>query len=324
MQNVLPVRLTDEQRAQLERWSRGGATPFRLVVRSQIVLLAADGHSNRSIARELHTNPITVARWRSRFGLLGLEGIRTEAPRSGSPPPIPKEVIRTILYKTLHERPKGRSHWSTRALARVVGVSHSTVRRVWKTFGIRPNRSRVARLAEESTYRPQRLDVVGVYVNPPQRAIAISFGDEPTKRSPPLNPTSRPWLKDLVTTLNLLDRNPPVHSSQRYVDQEFLTFLRSIDERRSKDESIHLLAESEDSTPSRALTRWLSRHPQVLAQVHAGSAPWRDLVLEWIREVSASRPSDAPPISLPSLRTALERWAREHAESPAHFAWTKD
>jgi transposase len=323
MRNVPPIRLTDEQRDQLDRWSRGGATPYRLVVRSQIVLLAAEGNSNRSISRQLRTNPITVARWRSRFSLLGLAGIRTEAPRSGSPPPIPKEVVRSILLKTAHEHPKGRAHWSTRALAREVGVSHSTVRRVWKMFGIRPNRSRVARLVEGSAYRPQRVDVVGLYVNPPQRAIAISFGEESSRPSPPTNPTNRPWLKDLVTTLNLLDHQTSIRSSQRYVDQEFLTFLRSIEEGRSRDESIHLFAESEEGSPSPALTRWLSRHPQVSARVHAGSESWKDVLLDWIREVSASRPTDSPPLSLPSLRTALERWARENRESPPHFAWTK-
>jgi transposase len=324
MRNAPRILLTDGQRAQLERWSRGGATPYRLVVRSQIVLLAADGHSDRSIARLLHANPITIARWRSRFSLLGLEGIRTEAPRSGSPPPIPKEVVRAILAKTIHERPKGRAHWSTRALAREVGVSHSTVRRVWKRYGIRPNRSRVARLIEGSTYRPQRLDVVGLYVNPPQRAIAISFGHESPRPSVPADPPGRPWLADLVTTLNLLDHHPPVRSSHRYLNQEFLTFLRSVQESRSRDESIHLFAESEGDGLSPALMRWLSRHPQVSARVHAGTEPWKELVLDWFREVSESRSTDSPPESLPRLRTALERWMRENGESAPHFAWTKD
>jgi transposase len=324
MRTGAQFRVTDEQRSQLERWSRGGATPFRLVVRSQIVLLASDGLSNRAIARQLHTNPITVARWRSRFSLLGLEGIRTEAPRSGSPPPISNELVRTILHKTAHERPKGRTRWSTRSLAREVGVSHTTVRRVWRKFGIRPNRSRVAQLVEGSTFRPQRLDVVGLFVNPPQRAIAISFGDESSRLPQPKDPTNRPWLKDLVTTLDLMDQQRPVRTSQRYVDQEFLTFLRSVQERRSRDESIHVFAESKGGSPSPAVSRWLSRNPQVSARLQAGSEPWQQKVLEWIREVLEGRPNGSPPVSLPSLRTALERWMRDGGENVPHFAWTRD
>jgi len=324
-----PLSLSAEQRQQLERWSRGGSTPYRLVVRSQIILLAATGASNRRIARHLRTNPITVARWRSRFGILGLEGIRTEAPRSGSPPPIADDVVRAILFKTVHERPPGRSHWSTRTLARAVGVSHSTVRRVWKRYDVRPNRSRVALLAEKSPLRAKKIDVVGLYLHPDRKAIAFSFEDEAPRPPGVRDAAHRPWLKDLVTTLNLLDQRnpqgPPLRSSHRYVNQEFLTFLRSVQEGRTGDARIHLLAESEGGELGPALVRWLSRHPQVSARVREGGEPWKKQVAEWISELSATRSgSSSAPASLPSLRSALERWARDNRESPPHFAWTRD
>lgn len=327
------VRLTPEQRSQLERWSRGGSTPYRLVVRSQIVLLAAYGHSNRQIGRLLRTNPITVARWRSRFTLLGLEGIRTEAPRSGSPPPVPKEVVQLIVRKTLSERPPAGPRWSTRSLARHVGVSHSTVRKIWKRFGLRPNRSRVALLAEGSPFRRRELDLVGVYVNPPQRALALSLRDplgmpsgDPNPLGGDLSPgperPTRRWMADLVTTLTCLDADGPPRTSRRHVDQEFLAFLRSVEERLNGNDKVVLFAESSGPSLSPNLQRWLRRHPEFTTQICAGADDWEKKVLEGVRTLTAPRGPPGPPTGLPRFLTAAARWRQESAQSPGPFAWT--
>lgn len=329
------LTLTEEQQQLLEKWSRGGSTPYRLVLRSQIVLLAAQGCSQRSTARRLRINPITVARWRSRFLLFGIEGIRHEAPRLGSPPPVSGRLVRTILRKTLFERPPHASRWSTRSLARAVGVSHSTVRRIWKAYDVRPPRSRVGMLARDLRFRPKSIDVVGVYVNPPQRAVAISLRNEDGPRpeqptgghaspSPPHDRMGTSWMDDLTTTLNLLDHHELKGSAHRLVDREFLSFLHSVQERRQAREQIQLLAESAASAPPVPLTRWLQRHPEFSARVSVGNASLRQIVVDWFGDDSTRRPADNPPSSLPRLRTAVERWVHETSNGPRPFAWTRE
>jgi len=334
MRRATPVLLTEEQKSRLERWSRGGSTPYRVVIRSRIVLLASRGYPNRAISRLLRTNPITVARWRSRFVLFGLDGLRKEAPHYGHPKPIAESVVRRIIEKTLRERPPGRVHWSTRLMARAVGVSHSTVRRVWRTHGIDPHRSRVALLAQESRFRPKRVDVVGVYVNPPQKAVALSFVDGPS--SAPPGPEARtkevsseavrrrPWMAELVTTLSLLERPQSLRTSRRHVDQEFLSFLRSVEERRAGPAEIVVLAESQGPSFSEALTKWLSRHPVLGTRLVGGSSPWEESLADSLRRTLETRLVDAPPASLEKLRAAISRWERESEGTSRPFAWTRD
>jgi transcriptional regulator with XRE-family HTH domain len=329
------LRLAEEQRQRLEKWSRGGATPYRLVHRAKVVLLAAEGMSNRRIASKLGLNPITVARWRSRFLLLGTEGIRQDAPRLGSPPPVPDWLVRTVLRKTMFERPTSSARWSTRTLAREVGVSHSTIRRIWKAFDARPGRSRLAALARDSRYHRKSIDVVGVYLNPPQRAVAIALRDDEASPSTQgsvchgrpgarANGHDRPWMDDLVTTLSLLDGGEPKGSAHRLLDPEFLSFLHSLQGRRKGREEIRLIAESPGAAPSASLTRWLRRHPGFHAQFEVGELPLHEIVVDWLRESPAPRRTEEPPASLEGLRTAVESWVRAASESPRPFAWTRN
>lgn len=335
MRRPVPQPLSEKERSLLETWGRGGSTPYRLVMRARIVLLAAQGCSNHEIARRLRTNPITVARWRSRFALLGVEGIRREAPRTGSPPPVPERLVRTILAKTLYERPRGRAHWSTRSLARATGVSHSTIRRIWKMHGIRPDRSRVARLAQDPRFRPKDVDLVGVYVNPPHRAAAFWFRNESKEVSKGpashggeaerlLPRSGRPWMSDLVTTLSLLDRREPPRTARRHMDQEFLAFLRAVQEGRMGKEKIVLLANESSPTLSPSLVQWLNRHPQVSTEVCAGTEEWKQRVVESIRENPQGRARQMPPAGVPGFVSAVHEWSREGENHPRPFAWTLD
>jgi transposase len=334
MPRAARLSLTEPQQKLLEKWSRGGSTPYRIVIRSKVVLLAAQGWSDRNIARRLGVNPITVARWRSRFLLLGVEGIRHEAPRLGSPPRVAESLVRSILHKTLFERPAPGVRWSTRSLARAVGVSHSTVRRVWKAHDVTPPRSLVATLARGSLFRAKSVDVVGVYINPPQRAVAISLrSEERTGRgqrpegAPSLSNRPRPaahaWVADLLAALHPLDDLELKGTAHRLSDSEFLSFLQSVNVRRKSREQIQLLSESSAATPSTSLIRWLHRYPEFSARIQAGGASVQQLVDEWLREASAQPLSHRPPASLPELRTAIDRWVRDSRSRPRPFVWTR-
>ncbi len=327
-------RLGDRQREILERWSRGGSTPYRLVVRSRIVLMAARGFSNRRIARRLRINPITVSRWKARFRLLGPDGLRREAPRLGSPPRIPGETVRRIVERTLYDRPRNGGTWSTRTLARAVGVSHSTVRRVWKSHDIRPPRSPSAVLARDLRYRPLAIDVVGLYVNPPQRALALGVRDAPrgnlesVRRPSRASPSVRvrsgaSGVPHLLSTLTLLDTGGALGTAVRHQDQEFLSFLHIVRERRQGRERIVLLADSEPPATSVPLARWVRRHPEFTAHLPEEETPLREVVAEWLQSGAFRRPPSGSLESLPGLRAAVERWVRDSRSEPGPFAWTR-
>lgn len=331
---VSPLPVSPVQREQLLQWSRGGATPFRLVVRARIVLLASFGYSSRKIARLVRVSPVTVHRWRSRFELLGLEGIRREAPRSGSPPPLSRELVQRVLEISLWERPVGRRHWSTRSLAKEVGVSHSTVRRIWKMYGIRPQSSRVKILAEHSPYLPMQVDLAGVYVNPPQRAVIFSVrpvgpspeetvgGPSPRKGPLPAAVDKRDWMKDLVTTLAALDRPTGPPTRHRNLDREFLTFLRAVTEHRLGKDRIVLVAESPPPSSSPQISRWLDRHPELTARLVEKSEPLAEGVSRAIGASPGVTPAAAYSLSnLARLQSAVDRWKRDSQASARPFAW---
>ena len=328
------LSLTEAQQRVLEKWNRGGSTPYRLVIRAKVVLLAAQGYSDRHIARRLSINPITVARWRSRFLLLGTEGIRREAPRLGSPPRLAESIVRTILHKTLFERPAPGVRWSTRSLARAVGVSHSSVLRIWQAHDVRPPRSLVATLSRGSRFQPRSVDLVGVYVNPPRRAVAISLRTEERVRraeraggkAPTASrsrPVGRSWLTDLLAMLHPLDSRDLKGSAHRLSDSEFLSFLQSVKARRQRPERIELLSDSSPPTPPSPLTRWVHRYPEFSARVQVGGASVRQLVNEWFGDAATHPLSYRSPASLPDLRTAIDRWVRDSSGRPRPFVWTR-
>ncbi len=145
------IVLAPEERRQLEQWSRGRSTEQRLVLRPQIVLRAAEGLTNQEIVKELETNAITVGKWRSRFAPLRVEGIRQDAPR-GAPPAVPPELVEKIVETTLHSKPKGETHWSTRMLADHLGVSHMTVHRVWRARHLQPHRVQSFEISQDPRF----------------------------------------------------------------------------------------------------------------------------------------------------------------------------
>ncbi len=327
--------LSDAQRALLEKWSRGGSTPYRVVVRSRIILLSAEGLSNRRIARRLRINPITVARWKSRFRVLGVDGLLLEAPRLGSPPRIPRDLVRRIVDATVYGRPTSGSRWSTRSLARAVGVSHSTVRRVWKAYDVHPPRSQRMSVPEDPRFVPRFLDVIGLYVNPPHRAIALSV-----RRATPGSPVrsgavaappeasvrapGRAWTVPLMNTLTMLEGRTPPSSPPRYHAQELLTFLDLVGRSRRGRERVVLLTQPADDRAVARLDRWVQRHPEFSVHPSAGSDPLPRMLTEWLGTTPSLRTATPLPESLPGLRSAVERWMREASGERRPFAWTRE
>lgn len=332
------VVLADEERAQLTKWSHGRSTPQRLVLRSQIVLKAADGLLNQEIAEALGANPETVSRWRNRFHVNRLLGIEKDAPRPGRKPEIPQEVVDRILHKTLHEKPPGATHWSTRSMAKAVGVSNATVHRVWKLHRLQPHRVRTFKVSKDKHFAEKVRDIVGLYMNPPEKA-AVFCVDEKTQiqaldRTQTILPI-RPGLPesrthdykrngrtDLFAALNMLDGTVLTQFHDRHRHQEFLVFLRAIDERVPSELDVHIVLDNLSVHKHKAVKRWLARHPRFHLHFTPTGSSWMNLVERWFKELTDKRIRRGTFSSVHELKKAILEFLDTYHENPRPFVWT--
>jgi transposase len=256
-----PVSLSDEERLQLERYERGRSTPARLVLRARIVLLAAEGKQNCDIAAAAGTDRFTVARWRNRFIRLRLRGIEKDAPRPGRRHRFSQEIVLEIVRKTTQELPGDATHWSTRRMAKAVGVSEASVRRIWHQHGLKPHLIRTFKLSNDPRFAEKLEDVIGLYLNPPEHALVLC-ADEKSQiqaldRTQPGLPIKqgrcgtmthddykRHGTTTLFAALNTLDGTVIGSCMPRHRHQEWLKFLRQIDRETPRDREIHLIADN--------------------------------------------------------------------------------
>ena len=178
MRRACEIRLTVEDKATLERWSRSRSTEARLVERSRIILLAADGLENKGIAAEVGVTRATVSRWRNRFAERGIPGIEKDAPRGGRPPKTRDRLVRKIIEMTTQQKPANATHWSTRTLAEVLGTSRSMISRVWRANGLKPHLVRTFKVSNDPKFVEKLVDVVGLYLDPPEHALVLCVDEK--------------------------------------------------------------------------------------------------------------------------------------------------
>lgn len=176
--NAAPkITLSASERTTLERWTQSRTVQIRQAMRARIVLLAAEGKMNKEIAAALSINPNTAGRWRGRFAELRINGIEKDLPRGGRHPDTTQ--ARRIIEATTQTRPSdGSTHWSTRTLAKQLGISRSRVQRVWKNAGLQPHRVRTFKVSNDPQFTEKLVDVVGLYTNPPENAIVLCVDEK--------------------------------------------------------------------------------------------------------------------------------------------------
>ena len=294
------------ERPRLEALAASPTTPGRIAQRLRIVLLAADGRSDRAISEEVGTDPGTVARWRRRFLVQRLAGIVRDAPRTGRPPSIPTSKIQVILRSTLGRRPPGGGYWSARSLAREVGVSKTTVQRVWKAHGIEPRHA-------AETFRPnpgmrfvqQITDLVGVYLDPPERAMVFSVDAR-------ARPVSRAARAEQAKTA----------AEERRRGKEFLAFLQGVDRETPRGLDLHLLVDSRLTPNDPDVHRWLVRHPRFFLH-YAPPGPGRaDVIERWLAGFTRRRKAPSPFPSVARLHRAIRAHFASRAGASEPFVWT--
>lgn len=306
MRSAPSVQLHWRERRELSTLAEDPATPARLRLRARVVLRAADGWSNRRIATDLGTDPGTVGRWRRRFLLHGPSGIRRDAPRPGRPTSIPESTTQLVIRATLDDRFRKSPRLSARALARDTGVSKSTIQRIWAIHGIGPRRRTIpTRSARGMSFLANVTDMVGLYLNPPERAIAFSTDER--MRS---------------TRLDRSERRAIERLQRRSQDLEFRAFLQVVDRQTPAPLDVHLLLDSRFAPPPPAVARWLAEHPRFhlhfLPSDRAGATLIDRLVAEFSRR--RVRPGESP--SAQRLRYAIREHFRTSQGYPSPFVWT--
>jgi len=332
------VILNIEERRQLERWSRGRSTPARLVLRSKIILDAARGLENVQIAGRLHTRQNTVSLWRNRFVAHGIDGIEKDAPRPGRKPKISQQKVDEIIDRTLHTKPVGATHWSTRTLAEAVEVSYSTVHRVWKAHKIQPHRERSIKLSRDPDFNEKVRDIVGLYMNPPDKAVVICVdektGIQALDRSQtilplrPGMPAGRSWeyqrngTIDLFAALNILDGTVVTQFHKRHRHQEFLIFLRAIDKNVPEVLQIHMILDNYDTHMHDDVRRWLERHPRFWLHFTPTGASWLNMVEAWLSILTEKQIKRNSFSGVRALVNAINEFVAEYQKNPHPFVWT--
>jgi transposase len=173
-----PVSVSDSERAELERLIRGRNTPQKVVLRARIVVLTADSVPTSEIMQQLQTTCPTITRWRQRYAKKGVDGLCKDATRPGRKPRITDELVREVIERTLHSTPVNGTHWSTRTMAAATGLSKATIQRLWRGHGLQPHRTETFKLSRDPQFLEKLQDVVGRYLDPPEKAIVFSVDEK--------------------------------------------------------------------------------------------------------------------------------------------------
>jgi len=338
MRVAVPIVLTPEEQGTLDHWARGRRTPARLVLRARIVLGAAAGRRNDELARELGTDRECVGRWRTRFARQRLAGIAQDAPRAGRTPTIAPATLQRLVTLTTTTTPPDATHWSTRTLARVVGVSPATVHRVWAAHGLQPHRVRRFKVSRDRHFLEKLTDVVGLYLNPPDQALVLC-ADEKSQiqaldRTQPGLPLKkgrcgtmthdykRHGTTTLFAALNLLSGHLIGTCLPQHRQQEWLRFLRLINRQTPPDLALHLILDNYSTHKHPAVQHWLARHPRFHLHFTPTSSSWLNLVERWFRELTTKRLRRGAFQSVPDLIAAIEGFIAHHNRHPRSFTWT--
>jgi transposase len=332
------VTLTDEQRETLTRWSRGRSTPARLVRRAQIVLLAAEGKENMEIADQLEVERTIVGRWRKRFVEKGLAGIEKDAPRGGRKPTTRNRVARAIIEATTRRKPSHATHWSTRRLARELKVSPSMVQRVWEANSLKPHLVKTFKVSNDPQFIEKMTDVVGLYLNPPEHALVLSCDEKSQIQALDRTQPGLPFKKGrcgtmthdykrhgtttLFSALNMLDGKVIARCMPQHRHQEWIKFLRLVDQRTPPALALHLIVDNYATHKHPRVQAWLARHPRFHVHFTPTSSSWLNMVERWFRDLTQERIRRGTFRSVKELETAILTYIEKHNQNPQPFVWT--
>jgi transposase len=329
--------LTDSQRKQLQAISRHRSTPRGIALRLNIILGAAEGAANHVLARNLSTSLPTVLLWRRRYESDGLTGVMEDRHRSGRPKQIAPAKEAAIVEATMKTTPKDATHWSVRAMAASQKVSPATVQRIWKKHKLQPHRVESFKFSTDPEFAPKVRDIVGLYMNPPDRAIVLSVDEksqiQALDRTQPIlalrpglparqtHDYERHGTTTLFAALNVLEGTIIADCQPRHRHQEFLRFLERIDVSVAAGLEIHLVLDNYASHKHPEVKKWLADRPQYHVHFTPTSSSWLNQVERWFAEITRKRIRRGTFRNVRDLTKAIGDYVRQYNRNPQPFHW---
>lgn len=334
---AIAIALSDEEREKLTEWTRRGTIAQRFAERARIVLGCADGEANAAIARRLSITRQTVCKWRRRFVRERLAGLADE-PRPGAPRRITDAQVEAAITRTLQAPPPDATQWSTRSLAKATGLTQNAVVRIWRTFCLQPHRSEHFKLSADPFFVEKVRDIVGLYLNPPDRAIVLCVDEksqvQALERRRPLLPL-RPGMPErrthdyrrhgttsLFAALDVATGKVIGSCHRRHRQQEFVRFMDRLDAELPDDLDIHLVIDNYATHKAPAVHRWFVRHPRYQVHFTPTSASWINQVERFFADITRKRIRRGSFESVRHLENEIRSYLEHHNLNPVPFTWT--
>lgn len=332
------LELTDDERCDLERLARRARANRNVALRAKMILLSASGLLNVEVAAKLRCADSTVRRWRKRFLAERVAGLYDE-PRPGAPRKISDDDVEDIVVKTLETKPKGRTHWSTRKMAKKAGISHTTVGRIWRTFGLQPHVVKTFKISDDPLFIEKVRDIVGLYLNPPDRAVVFSFDEKPQiqalERAQPVLPMDlgrperqthnyvRHGTLDLFAALEIATGKVIAKTKKQHRAKDFVDFLCTLDGKVPAELGVHVILDNLSAHKAPAVQRWLVRHPRFVLHFTPTYSAWLNLVERFFGLLTQEALRRGSHTSIPQLREAIYEYVDVHNTDRKPFRWTK-
>ena len=335
---LAPLDLSADERETLTRWTRRATTAQALASRARIILTCATGGSNGAVASRVGVTRATVSKWRARFLRQRLDGLLDE-PRPGAPRTITDTVVEEVVRQTLETAPKDATHWSTRSLAKRVGLSSTSVMRIWHAFGLQPHRTEAFKLSTDPLFIEKVRDIVGLYLAPPAHALVLCVDEksqiQALDRTAPLLPLrpgqverrTHDYKRHGVTSLfaALETRTGAVLGEcfPRHRSVEFRKFLNRIDQAVPPNLDIHLILDNASTHKTQLIRRWLQKRPRYHVHFTPTSSSWLNLVERFFSELTTKQLRRGVHRSVQALETAIYAFLAERHKTAKPFVWTK-
>jgi transposase len=336
------LKLKKRERVALEEMTRSTSLPYRQVVQAEGLLLAADGVPNEEIARQCATTPNTVRRWRVRFAEAGVDGVGVIAPGRGRSSWLPAGTVEAVVRDTLHAKPDdGSTHWTTRLMAARHGIGKDSVARIWRDHGLKPWKVDTFKISTDPDFEAKLVDVVGLYMNPPERAVVFSFDEKTqcqaldrTQPSLPMKPGrggtmthdyKRNGTTDLFAAMNVATGQVIYDTKPRHRAKEVLAFFKLIDLHVPRHLDVHVVLDNLSAHKAPEVAAWLAHPKRARWHLHftPTSSSWLNLVEGWFNLLTERRLRRGTFTSVDELVDGIETWTEHWNDDPNPFIWTK-